>query len=389
MKTRKSYSKEFKLDAVSLVTEQNYKIAEAARSLGISANMLGRWLKEQESEGAHAFRGNGKLTPEQEEIRRLREENKRLKMEKEILKKGDGLLCQRNQVKYGFITQHKKTWPISLMCQVLGVSRHNYYSAVRRNEQLEPDPQHDELIEWVQKIADASDYTYGVRRMKRALNSLGYPVGKQRTRALMKEADVSVRRRRKYKVTTNSNHQQPVFDNVLSRDFDAQKPDQAYVSDITYIWTQEGWLYLAVVIDLFSRKVVGWSMSSRMNAQLVCDALTMALWQRKPKAGLIHHSDRGSQYASRQFRQLLAQYKVTGSMSRKGDCWDNAVVESFFGTLKQERVQWRHYQSRHEAQQDILQYITMFYNSQRMHSYLDYKSPNQYEADMANLGKAA
>ncbi|MAD10800.1 MAG: IS3 family transposase [Alteromonas sp.] len=389
MKTRKSYSKEFKLDAVSLVTEQNYKIAEAARSLGISANMLGRWLKEQESEGAHAFRGNGKLTPEQEEIRRLREENKRLKMEKEIPKKGDGLLCQRNQVKYGFITQHKKTWPISLMCQVLGVSRHNYYSAVRRNEQLEPDPQHDELIEWVQKIADASDFTYGVRRMKRALNSLGYPVGKQRTRALMKEADVSVRRRRKYKVTTNSNHQQPVFDNVLSRDFDAQKPDQAYVSDITYIWTQEGWLYLAVVIDLFSRKVVGWSMSSRMNAQLVCDALTMALWQRKPKAGLIHHSDRGSQYASRQFRQLLAQYKVTGSMSRKGDCWDNAVVESFFGTLKQERVQWRHYQSRHEAQQDILQYITMFYNSQRMHSYLDYKSPNQYEADMANLGKAA
>jgi len=176
---------------------------------------------------------------------------------------------------------------------------------------------------------------------------------------------------------------------VLSRDFDAQKPDQAYVSDITYIWTQEGWLYLAVVIDLFSRKVVGWSMASRMNAQLVCDALTMALWQRKPKAGLIHHSDRGSQYASRQFRQLLAQYKVTGSMSRKGDCWDNAVVESFFGTLKQERVQWRHYQSRHAAQQDVLQYITMFYNSQRMHSYLDYKSPNQYEAEMANLGKAA
>ena len=225
--------------------------------------------------------------------------------------------------------------------------------------------------------------------MKRALNSQGYPVGKHRTKVLMKEADVSVRRRRKYKVTTNSDHQQPVFDNVLSRDFDAQKPDQAYVSDITYIWTQEGWLYLAVVIDLFSRKVVGWSMSSRMNAQLVCDALTMALWQRKPKAGLIHHSDRGSQYASRQFRQLLAQYKVTGSMSRKGDCWDNAVVESFFGTLKQERVQWRHYQSRHAAQQDILQYITMFYNSQRMHSYLDYKSPNQYEADMANLGKAA
>lgn len=292
-------------------------------------------------------------------------------------------------MKYGFVTQHKKAWPISLMCQVLGVSRFDYYRYVKRQSETEPDPQHNEMIEWVEKIADASDFTYGVRRMKRALNALGYPVGKHRTRALMKEAGVSVKRRKKYKVTTNSNHKQPVFDNVLTREFDVQQPNQAYVSDITYVWTQEGWLYLAVVIDLFSRKVVGWSMSSRMNAQLVCDALTMALWQRRPQAGLIHHSDRGSQYASRQFRQLLNMNQITGSMSRKGDCWDNAVVESFFGTLKQERVQWRHYQTCHEAQQDILQYITMFYNSRRMHSYLDYKSPNQYEADMAGLGKAA
>jgi putative transposase len=292
-------------------------------------------------------------------------------------------------VKYGFITQHKKTWPVSLMCQVLGVSRFNYYRYEKRQSEIEPDPQYDEMIEWVEKIADASDFTYGVRRMKRALNALGYPVGKQRTRALMKAAGVSVKRRKKYKVTTNSNHKQPVFDNVLTRDFATQQPDQAYVSDITYIWTQEGWLYLAVVIDLFSRKVVGWSMSSSMTAQLVCDALTMALWQRKPKAGLLHHSDRGSQYASRQFRQLLKTHRVTGSMSRKGDCWDNAVVESFFGTLKQERVQWRHYKTRHAAQQDILQYITMFYNSQRLHSYLDYRSPSQYEAEMAKLEKAA
>lgn len=148
-------------------------------------------------------------------------------------------------------------------------------------------------------------------------------------------------------------------------------------------------MYLAVVIDLFSRKVVGWSMSSRMNAQLVCDALTMALWQRKPQMGLVHHSDRGSQYASKQFRKLLKTHQITGSMSRKGNCWDNAVVESFFGTLKQERVHWRHYQTRQAAQQDILQYITMFYNSQRLHSYLDYRSPNQYEAEMARLQKAA
>ena len=169
----------------------------------------------------------------------------------------------------------------------------------------------------------------------------------------MREAGVQVRHRKKYTVTTNSNHQQPVYENLLSRQFDVAHPDQVYASDVTYIWTQEGWLYLAVVIDLYSRKVVGWSMSSRMKAQLVCDALRMAIWRRRPKAGLIHHSDRGSQYASKAFRQLLKVHGFQGSMSRKGNCWDNAVVESFFGSLKQERVQWRSYQTRNEAQQDI------------------------------------
>ena len=159
--------------------------------------------------------------------------------------------------------------------------------------------------------------------------------------------------------------------------------------DITYVWTQEGWLYLAVVIDLFSRKVVGWSLGSRMKAQLVCDALRMAVWQRRPGAGLIVHSDRGSQYASKDYRRLLKAHGFVGSMSRKGDCWDNAVAESFFGSLKQERVQWRSYQTRLEAQQDVMNYISMFYNSYRLHSYLGYVSPNQYEAQLVKLEKAA
>ena len=176
---------------------------------------------------------------------------------------------------------------------------------------------------------------------------------------------------------------------MLDRQFDVVQPDQIYVSDFTYIWTQEGWLYLAVVIDLFSRKVVGWSMRSRMTAQRVCDALTMAIWQRRPAAELMHHSDRGSQYSSRKFLKLLADYQITGSVSRKGNGWDNAVAESFFGSLKQERVQWRHYQTRHEAQQDVLQYISMFYNSQRLHSYLNDRSPNQYEMEMAVMKKVA
>lgn len=292
-------------------------------------------------------------------------------------------------MKYSFITQYKNTYPVYLMCQVLGVTRQCYYHYCRNKENKPIDTDHQEMLMWVKAIAKASDDTYGSRRIKKALNALGFPVSRNKARKLMREADVQVRHRTKYKVTTNSNHKQPVFDNLVQRQFDVPEPDQVYVADITYIWTQEGWLYLAVVIDLFSRKVVGWSMGSRMKAQLVCDALTMAIWQRKPKAGLIHHSDRGSQYASKAFRKLLKVHGINGSMSAKGDCWDNAVAESFFGSLKQERVHWRNYQTRHEAQQDILNYISMFYNSYRLHSTLDYMSPNEYEKQLTEMKEAA
>ena len=167
-------------------------------------------------------------------------------------------------------------------------------------------------------IAKSSDHTYGSRRIKKALNALGYPVSRNKARNLMREAGVQVKYRKKYKVTTNSNHKQPLFEHILDRQFDVSGPDQAYVGDITYLWTQEGWLYLAVVIDLYSRKVVGWSMGSRMKAQLVCDALMMAIWQRRPAAGLIVHSDQGSQYASKSYRRLLNAHGFVGSMSRKG-----------------------------------------------------------------------
>jgi putative transposase len=275
------------------------------------------------------------------------------------------------------------------MCQVLGVSRNGYYSYQQRQANKPDNPEHQEMLYWVKRVAESSDDSYGSRRMKEALGALGYPVSRDKARKLMIEAKVEVRRKKRFKATTNSNHKHPVFDNLLKRQFDVEEKDQAYVSDITYIWTQEGWLYLAVVIDLYSRKVVGWSMSSRMKAQMVCDALRMAIWQRRPDAGLIHHSDRGVQYASHEFRRLLDANGFKGSMSRKGDCWDNAVAESFFGSLKQERVQWRNYQTRYEAQQDILDYISMFYNSQRLHSYLDYQSPNQYEKENAEFKKAA
>ena len=292
-------------------------------------------------------------------------------------------------MKYSFIAQHKKTWPVDVMCRLMGINRNSYYSYQRRQKHRPEDLEHQEMLEWIKKIAETSRYTYGGRRMRKALNALGYPVGIKKTKRLMKEAEVFVRYRKKYKVTTNSKHAKPLFENVLNRQFNVSGPDRAYVSDITYINTQEGWLYLAVVIDLFSRKVVGWSMGARMTADLVCNALKMAIWQRKPPRGLVVHSDRGSQYASHDYRKLLRLYSCTGSMSRKGNCWDNAVAESFFGSLKQERVQWRHYLTRYEAQQDVLNYISMFYNSYRLHSYLGYVNPNQFEAKWWDVKKVA
>lgn len=244
------------------------------------------------------------------------------------------------------------------------------------------------MLEWIKANYVLSDYSYGSRRMKKALNGLGYSVSRNKVRKLVREAGVAVRYRKKYKVTTNSNHKQPVFDNLLQRQFSVSQSDQVYAADVTYVWTQEGWLYLAVIIDLCSRKVVGWSMSSGMKARLVCDAFKMAIGQRRPQAGLIHHSDRGAQYASHAFRRLLGANGVRGSMSRQGDCWDNAVVESFLGSLKQERIQWRNYQTRYEAQQNILHYISMFYNRYRLHATLGYISPNDFEQQFVAMKKA-
>ena len=205
---------------------------------------------------------------------------------------------------------------MGVMCRLLDVQRSGFYHFAHRKRTQPDDPLQAEMLEWVVRIAQSSDFSYGSRRMQRALNGLGYPVNRAKARQLMQAAKVSVRRRKPYKVTTDSKHNKPLFENVLNRQFTVAQPDLAYVADITYIWTQEGWLYLAVVIDLYSRKVVGWSMSSRMKAQLVCDALRMAIWQRRPKEGLIVHTDRGGQYAGNDYRRLLDAYGLVGSMSR-------------------------------------------------------------------------
>ena len=217
------------------------------------------------------------------------------------------------------------------------------------------------------------------RTMMRNLRQEGFEIGRDKTRRLMKQLQLKVKPKRKYKVTTDSKHNLPVTKNVLNREFSPSAPNQAWGADITYLWTQQGWIYLAVVIDLYSRRVVGWSIDRRMNKALVIRALMMAINLRQPPPGLIHHSDRGRQYTSHDYQALLKQHGMIASMSRKGNCWDNAPIERFFSSLKREWTGDRLYRTRQEAIADVREYVAVYYNSKRLHSTLGYKTPMDYE----------
>ncbi len=277
------------------------------------------------------------------------------------------------------IDAEKRVYPISLLCEVFEVSRSGYYAwrkAVKSGRQKA----YESLIPVVQEAHITSKGSYGSRRMAKEIREAGTPCGRTKAATIMKLAEVAVRPKKKFKVTTDSRHSLAVAPNRLEREFTVDEPDRVYVSDITYLWTREGWLYLAVVLDLFSRQVVGWSLNHSMERTLVMDALRMAVWRRNPAAGLIFHSDRGSQYCSHDFQKMLEVYGMLSSMSGKGDCWDNAVAESFFGSLKTERVFLTEYATREEARRDVMDYIEMYYNSRRRHSYLGYVSPREFEA---------
>ncbi len=277
----------------------------------------------------------------------------------------------------------KKDIPVTQSCRVLGVSRAGFYEARRRQEQ--PKICADSIH--VRATFAANQQCYGSRRMVTALQEKGLKIGRYRVRTLMREAGLTPIWKRKFVHTTDSKHDLPVADNILNRRFDYAAPDMAYASDITYVRTGTGWLYLAMVMDLFSRKVVGWAMAPSMPASLVCQALQMAISQRRPKAGLIVHSDRGSQYASAQYQALLAKHGFICSMSRKGNCWDNAVAERFFLNLKMERVWQRSYANQDEAKKDIADYIVSFYNTERINSVLGNMSPVAFERKMAAVAK--
>jgi len=289
-------------------------------------------------------------------------------------------------VRYGFIRDNSKEFYVENACRVVNVSLSGYYAWCGRGPSMR-EIEDARLIDKIRGIYEASDGNYGVRRVHRQLLADGESCSRNRVARLMSRCGLKARRKRRFRVTTDSKHNLPVADNLLDRQFFSAGPNQVWASDITYIWTLEGWLYLSAVIDLHSRMVVGWSMSERLDRGLVLDALSMAIGRRNPEPGLIHHSDRGIQYASNDYQKALAEQKMRCSMSRKGDCWDNAVVESFFSTLKTERVHRRLYRSREEARRDIFDYIEVFYNRVRIHSTLGHLSPAQFE--YRALAKAA
>ena len=235
------------------------------------------------------------------------------------------------------------------------------------------------LLECIRKSHKQSRMIYGYRRIHQDLAANQFRVSKNRVHRVMKEHKLKAKTKRRFKITTDSKHNYPIHNNVLNREFSINKPNSRWVSDITYIPTREGWLYLAVIMDLFSRKIVGWSMASRMKENIVINALKMALLKRKTSRGLLLHSDRGSQYAASVYQALLAKHGIQCSMSRKGNCWDNSAMESFFHSLKIEHVYHENYATREEAKSKIFEYIEVFYNRQRRHSTLNYKSPNEFE----------
>jgi transposase InsO family protein len=265
------------------------------------------------------------------------------------------------------------------MCDVLGVSPSAYYEWVAEQE-AEHERRDAELRARIQALFVDFKGRYGAPRIHGELAKEGARVSRKRVARLMRESGLRAKTARKYKATTDSNHALPVAPNLLERRFDVEAPNTAWVSDITYLWTRQGWLYLAVVIDLYSRKVVGWSLRERMTADLVCEALDAAVRARRAPPGLVFHSDRGSQYASKVFRRRLFRYRMKQSMSRKGNCWDNAVAESFFATLKKELVRNHVFATREAARSDVFEYIEVFYNRRRAHSALGYETPTSYEA---------
>ena len=280
-------------------------------------------------------------------------------------------------MKFAFIAKHRSIWPVAWLCEALDVSRSGFHAWLNRTPSVRS--RYDEVLGVeIGKSFRSSDRTYGARRVWHDVLAEGFPCGLHRIERLMRQNGLRSRPRRRG-LPKDTGERALVSQNLLDRAFEASAPNQKWVADFTYIWTAEGWLYVATVVDLFSRRVVGWAMKAEMTAQLVTDALIMAIWRRGRPISLVHHSDQGSQYTSEQFQRLMADHGITCSMSRSGNVWDNAAMESFFSSLKTERTARKVYRTRDDARADVFDYIERFYNPRRRHSTLGYLSPVEFE----------
>ncbi|WP_369600085.1 IS3 family transposase [Hahella sp. SMD15-11] len=372
--TRKRYSEDFKKEALALA--DSVGISAAAKDLGLHESQLYNWRSK-------ARQAQGQSEAEQQ----LAAENARLKRqlaqqaeELAIFKKGGGVLRQEPEVKYVFMQAHEGEFRLKTMSRVLCVSRSGYYAWRRRQVARSARQQRREATD--QAVSEAfwqKKGRYGAPRLVAEMAENGHALNRKTIAKSLQRQGLRARAARKFKATTQSKHNLPVAPNLLEQKFEATAPNQKWVGDITYLWTDEGWLYLAVVIDLFSRMVVGWSMSERMTADLVCNALGMALWRRGMPEGMIVHSDRGSQYCSRDYQKLIRVHNLRCSMSAKGNCYDNACAESFFHSLKVEAIHGEQFRTREQMRRAVFEYIEVDYNRDRRHSANGNLSPAKFE----------
>ncbi|WP_312725965.1 IS3 family transposase [Atlantibacter hermannii] len=369
----KRYPEEFKTEAVKQVVDRGYSVSSVATRLDITTHSLYAWIKKYGPDSST----NKEQSDAQAEIRRLQKELKRVTDERDIFKKSRGVLRKAVRLRYAFIRDNSCCWPVRLLCRVLDVHPSGFYAWLQQphSQRHQADLR---LTGQIKQFWLESGCVYGYRKIHLDLRDSGQQCGVNRVWRLMKrvgiKAQVGYRSPRARKGEASI-----VSPNRLQRQFNPDAPDERWVTDITYIRTHEGWLYLAVVVDLFSRKIIGWSMQSRMTKDIVLNALLMAVWRRNPQKQVLVHSDQGSQYTSHEWQSFLKSHGLEGSMSRRGNCHDNAVAESFFQLLKRERIKKKIYGTREEARSDIFDYIEMFYNSKRRHGSSDQMSPTEYE----------
>ncbi|HHQ5924638.1 TPA: IS3 family transposase [Enterobacter hormaechei subsp. steigerwaltii] len=369
----KRYPEEFKIEAVKQVVDRGYSVSSVATRLDITTHSLYAWIKKYGPDSST----NKEQSDAQAEIRRLQKELKRVTDERDIFKKSRGVLRKAVRLRYAFIRDNICCWPVRLLCRVLDVHPSGFYAWFKQpySQRHQVDLR---LTGQIKQFWLESGCVYGYRKIHLDLRDSGQQCGVNRVWRLMNRAGIKAQvgyrspRARKGEASI-------VSPNRLQRQFNPDAPDKRWVTDITYIRTHEGWLYLAVVVDLFSRKIIGWSMQSRMAKDIVLNALLMAVWRRNPQKQVLVHSDQGSQYTSHEWQSFLKSHGLEGSMSRRGNCHDNAVAESFFQLLKRERIKKKIYGTREEARSDIFDYIEMFYNSKRRHGSSNQMSPTEYE----------